>query len=58
LELNLPRHETSAKMGTKAKRLKAGCGHAYLFKVLTTSMQLHWPGCGPIAMTTPTALPT
>jgi hypothetical protein len=58
LALNLLRQETSAKMGTKAKRLKAGGDHAYLLKVLTTSMRLPWPGCGPIAMTTPTALPT
>jgi predicted transposase YbfD/YdcC len=34
LALNLLRHETTAKMGTKAKRLKAGWDHAYLLKLL------------------------
>lgn len=34
LALNLLRHEPSAKMGTKAKRLKAGWDHAYLRKIL------------------------
>lgn len=35
IALNLLRHETSAKCGIKAKRLKAGWNEAYLFKVLT-----------------------
>jgi predicted transposase YbfD/YdcC len=34
LALNLLRHETTAKMGAKAKRLKAGWDHAYLLKLL------------------------
>jgi predicted transposase YbfD/YdcC len=34
LALNLLRRETTAKMGTKAKRLKAGWDHAYLLKIL------------------------
>jgi predicted transposase YbfD/YdcC len=34
LALNLLRQETTAKMGTKAKRLKAGWDHAYLLKIL------------------------
>jgi predicted transposase YbfD/YdcC len=34
LALNLLRQETTAKMGTKAKRLKAGWDHAYLLKLL------------------------
>jgi hypothetical protein len=35
LALNLLRHETTAKMGVKAKRLKAGWDEDYLWKVLT-----------------------
>lgn len=35
IALNLLRHETSAKCGIKAKRLKAGWNEAYLLKVLT-----------------------
>lgn len=34
LALNLLRQETTAKMGVKAKRLKAGWDHAYLLKLL------------------------
>jgi predicted transposase YbfD/YdcC len=34
LALMLLRQETTAKMGTKAKRLKAGWDHAYLLKIL------------------------
>lgn len=34
LALNLLRHESTAKIGTKAKRLKAGWDHAYLLKIL------------------------
>jgi predicted transposase YbfD/YdcC len=34
LALNLLRQETTARMGTKAKRLKAGWDHAYLLKLL------------------------
>lgn len=34
LALNLLRQEPTAKMGTKAKRLKAGWDHAYLLKLL------------------------
>jgi predicted transposase YbfD/YdcC len=34
LALNLLRQEPTAKMGTKAKRLKAGWDHAYLLKIL------------------------
>ena len=34
LALNLLRQESTAKMGTKAKRLKAGWDHAYLLKLL------------------------
>jgi predicted transposase YbfD/YdcC len=34
LALNLLRQETTATMGTKAKRLKAGWDHAYLLKIL------------------------
>lgn len=29
-------------MGTKAKRLKAGWDHAYLLKILGTSMRSPW----------------
>ncbi|MEA2594727.1 MAG: hypothetical protein QOF01_1196 [Thermomicrobiales bacterium] len=32
--LNLLRQERSPKVGVKAKRLKATCDEAYLFKVL------------------------
>lgn len=35
MALNLLRHETSAKCGIKAKRLKAGWNEAYLLKVLS-----------------------
>ena len=35
IALNLLRHESSAKCGIKAKRLKAGWSAAYLFKVLS-----------------------
>jgi predicted transposase YbfD/YdcC len=34
LALNLLRKETTAKIGTKAKRLKAGWDHAYLLQIL------------------------
>jgi predicted transposase YbfD/YdcC len=34
LALNLLRQETTAKLGTKAKRLKAGWDHDYLLKIL------------------------
>jgi predicted transposase YbfD/YdcC len=34
LALNLLRQEPTAKMGVKAKRLKAGRDHAYLRKIL------------------------
>jgi predicted transposase YbfD/YdcC len=34
LALNLLRHESTAKIGIKAKRLKAGWDHAYLLKIL------------------------
>jgi predicted transposase YbfD/YdcC len=36
IALNLLRHETSAKCGIKAKRLKAGWDEAYLLKVLSS----------------------
>lgn len=36
IALNLLRHETSAKCGINAKRLKAGWSEDYLFKVLTS----------------------
>jgi predicted transposase YbfD/YdcC len=36
LALNLLRQEPTAKMGTKAKRLKAGWDHAYLLKLLVS----------------------
>jgi len=36
MALNLLRHETSAKCGIKAKRLKAGWNDAYLLKVLSS----------------------
>jgi len=36
IALNLLRHETSAKCGIKAKRLKAGWNEDYLLKVLTS----------------------
>lgn len=36
LALNLLRQEPTAKMGTKAKRLKAGSDDAYLLKILAT----------------------
>lgn len=35
LALHLLRHESTAKIGLKAKRLKAGWDHGYLLKVLT-----------------------
>ena len=35
IALNLLRHETSAKCGIKAKRLKAGWSEAYLLKILS-----------------------
>jgi hypothetical protein len=34
IALNLLKHETSAKVGIKAKRLRAGWDNAYLLKVL------------------------
>ncbi len=34
LALNLLRQEPTARMGTKAKRLKAGWDHAYLLSIL------------------------
>ena len=34
LALNLLKHEHTAKVGIKAKRLKAGWSQSYLFKVL------------------------
>ena len=34
LALNLLRQDTTAKMGVKAKRLKAGWDHAYLRQIL------------------------
>lgn len=36
LALHLLRQETTAKVGTKAKRLKAGWDHAYLLKILAS----------------------
>jgi hypothetical protein len=33
--LNLPKHETSAKVGIKARRKMAGWDDAYLLKVLS-----------------------
>ena len=36
IALTLLRHETSAKCGIKAKRLKAGWSEDYLLKVLTS----------------------
>ncbi|MBN1992283.1 MAG: hypothetical protein JW953_06235 [Anaerolineae bacterium] len=35
ITLNLLRHETTAKCGIKAKRLKTGWSEHYLFKVLS-----------------------
>jgi predicted transposase YbfD/YdcC len=40
IALNLITHEKSAKVGTKAKRKKAGWNDQYLFKILAQSLQM------------------
>ena len=42
LALNLSRRERTAKVGVKARRLKAACDSAYLLKVLAACMRRPW----------------